>query len=243
MEGGASYERGALDATLPASRASAPGAGKLAQCRSPQRAAVAPVRAAAAHTRVHTMPQGPVRKLPMRWQRGLKWSRSSVSRGAAARPSQTHSQQLAATAAAAATPWPRTTTHLPPLAARGCGAKPITASRPAARSVLRPCARHPHSRFSPAPIRPKPPGRGAYGSVYKAVDRVTRRFVAIKIITLMDSDPQVRAKGSRGPQAHPAPQPAGLRPAAAPAAEAAAASRRGAARSAQVQSRSCSALP
>ncbi|KAI8469342.1 MAG: kinase-like domain-containing protein [Monoraphidium minutum] len=33
-------------------------------------------------------------------------------------------------------------------------------------------------------------GRGAYGSVYKAVDRVTRRFVAIKVITLMDSDPQ-----------------------------------------------------
>lgn len=43
-------------------------------------------------------------------------------------------------------------------------------------------------------IATRPAGRGAYGSVYKAVDRLSRRFVAIKIITLTDSDPQVGRK-------------------------------------------------
>jgi hypothetical protein len=55
------------------------------------------------------------------------------------------------------------------------------------------------STAPPTPPGPRP-GRGAYGSVYKAVDRVTRRFVAIKIITLTDSDAQARgpAGGLRG---------------------------------------------
>jgi hypothetical protein len=47
------------------------------------------------------------------------------------------------------------------------------------------------------PLVGAPPGRGAYGSVYRAVDRVSRKFVAIKIITLTDSDPQAGG-GRRG---------------------------------------------
>ncbi len=32
------------------------------------------------------------------------------------------------------------------------------------------------------------PGRGAYGVVYKAIDATTGDFVAIKVISLVDSD-------------------------------------------------------
>ena len=143
-------------------------------------------RACAPHDLIHPRLQAPAAP-PMRSLSALRWSRSSVGGAPGCRSS-----------------WRQALAACPPyLRALHCS-RAGGASGPAwcFAGVSGACAQPPATLLCLPTNHTHAAGRGAYGSVYKAVDRATSQFVAIKIITLTDSDPQVgtphRAASSAG---------------------------------------------